>query len=115
MDAAAEMIEKAIAANPTYAEAYNNLGQFLLTFFPAESLYLDIILKMINSSTQTWGCNNPISRLINGSFKSKRITFSQDMLLVVLLPLPITYPHSSKLSVIGWATGLEKLDNISLN
>ncbi|KAH9674501.1 putative UDP-N-acetylglucosamine--peptide N-acetylglucosaminyltransferase SPINDLY [Citrus sinensis] len=26
MDAAAEMIEKAIAANPTYAEAYNNLG-----------------------------------------------------------------------------------------
>lgn len=53
MDAAAEMIEKAIAANPTYAEAYNNLGQFLLTFFPAESLYVDIISKMINSSTQT--------------------------------------------------------------
>lgn len=26
MDAAASMIEKAIAANPTYAEAYNNLG-----------------------------------------------------------------------------------------
>ena len=26
MDAAASMIEKAIVANPTYAEAYNNLG-----------------------------------------------------------------------------------------
>lgn len=26
MDAAANMIEKAIVANPTYAEAYNNLG-----------------------------------------------------------------------------------------
>lgn len=26
MDAAASMIEKAILANPTYAEAYNNLG-----------------------------------------------------------------------------------------
>lgn len=26
MDAAANMIEKAIIANPTYAEAYNNLG-----------------------------------------------------------------------------------------
>jgi len=26
MDAAASMIEKAIMANPTYAEAYNNLG-----------------------------------------------------------------------------------------
>ena len=26
MDAAATMIEKAIVANPTYAEAYNNLG-----------------------------------------------------------------------------------------
>ncbi|CAL0310533.1 unnamed protein product [Lupinus luteus] len=26
MDAAARMIEKAITANPTYAEAYNNLG-----------------------------------------------------------------------------------------
>ncbi|KAK4481646.1 hypothetical protein RD792_012553, partial [Penstemon davidsonii] len=29
MDAAASMIEKAIVANPTYAEAYNNLGPFL--------------------------------------------------------------------------------------
>lgn len=29
MDAAASMIEKAIVANPTYAEAYNNLGAFL--------------------------------------------------------------------------------------
>jgi hypothetical protein len=29
MDAAASMIEKAIVANPTYAEAYNNLGHFL--------------------------------------------------------------------------------------
>ncbi|KAI3680757.1 hypothetical protein L6452_35533 [Arctium lappa] len=29
MDAAASMIEKAIVANPTYAEAYNNLGLFL--------------------------------------------------------------------------------------
>lgn len=28
MDAAASMIEKAIVANPTYAEAYNNLGIF---------------------------------------------------------------------------------------
>ncbi|KAL6530951.1 hypothetical protein OROHE_014433 [Orobanche hederae] len=26
MEAAASMIEKAIIANPTYAEAYNNLG-----------------------------------------------------------------------------------------
>lgn len=26
MDAAASMIEKAIIANPAYAEAYNNLG-----------------------------------------------------------------------------------------
>jgi len=26
MDSAASMIEKAILANPTYAEAYNNLG-----------------------------------------------------------------------------------------
>ena len=26
MDAAASMIEKAIVANPSYAEAYNNLG-----------------------------------------------------------------------------------------
>lgn len=26
MDAAANMIEKAILANPTYAEAFNNLG-----------------------------------------------------------------------------------------
>ena len=30
MDAAASMIEKAIIANPTYAEAYNNLGLFLV-------------------------------------------------------------------------------------
>jgi hypothetical protein len=30
MDAAASMIEKAIIANPTYAEAYNNLGIFIL-------------------------------------------------------------------------------------
>ncbi|CAJ1968129.1 unnamed protein product [Sphenostylis stenocarpa] len=29
MDAAASMIEKAIIANPTYAEAYNNLGLLL--------------------------------------------------------------------------------------
>lgn len=28
MDAAASMIEKAIVSNPTYAEAYNNLGLF---------------------------------------------------------------------------------------
>jgi hypothetical protein len=27
MDAAASMIEKAIMANPSYAEAYNNLGE----------------------------------------------------------------------------------------
>ena len=35
MDAAASMIEKAIIANPTYAEAYNNLGLFIssLVFF----------------------------------------------------------------------------------
>ena len=30
MDAAASMIEKAIVANPTYAEAYNNLGLSVL-------------------------------------------------------------------------------------
>ena len=28
MDAAASMIEKAIMANPAYAEAYNNLGDY---------------------------------------------------------------------------------------
>lgn len=32
MDAAASMIEKAIVANPTYAEAYNNLGTFFSPF-----------------------------------------------------------------------------------
>ena len=32
MDAAASMIEKAIIANPTYAEAYNNLGLYLASF-----------------------------------------------------------------------------------
>jgi len=31
MDAAASMIEKAIIANPTYAEAYNNLGIFFIS------------------------------------------------------------------------------------
>ena len=34
MDAAASMIEKAIMANPSYAEAYNNLGG---PFFSTES------------------------------------------------------------------------------
>lgn len=29
MDGAASMIEKAIVANPTYAEAYNSLGLYL--------------------------------------------------------------------------------------
>ena len=29
MDSAASMIEKAILANPSYAEAYNNLGTFV--------------------------------------------------------------------------------------
>lgn len=33
MDAAASMIEKAIIANPTYAEAYNNLGLFYFNLF----------------------------------------------------------------------------------
>lgn len=33
MDAAASMIEKAIIANPTYAEAYNNLGLSLFSWF----------------------------------------------------------------------------------
>ena len=37
MDAAANMIEKAIVANPTYAEAYNNLGPCL---FPVIYIYL---------------------------------------------------------------------------
>ena len=32
MDAAASMIEKAIHANPTYAEAFNNLGLIPLLF-----------------------------------------------------------------------------------
>lgn len=32
MDAAASMIEKAIVANPTYAEAYNNLGNSYMLF-----------------------------------------------------------------------------------
>lgn len=30
MDFALSMIEKAIMANPSYAEAYNNLGKFSL-------------------------------------------------------------------------------------
>jgi hypothetical protein len=34
MDAAASMIEKAIVANPTYAEAYNNLGTHTPVFEP---------------------------------------------------------------------------------
>lgn len=38
MDAAASMIEKAIIANPTYAEAYNNLG--LSLFLLSLSLFL---------------------------------------------------------------------------
>lgn len=33
MDAAASMIEKAIVANPTYAEAYNNLGLYIHVYF----------------------------------------------------------------------------------
>lgn len=33
MDAAASMIQKAIVANPTYAEAYNNLGIYLSPLF----------------------------------------------------------------------------------
>ena len=39
IDAAASMIEKAIIANPTYAEAYNNLGLFELSHisFPSGS------------------------------------------------------------------------------
>lgn len=41
MDAAANMIEKAIIANPTYAEAYNNLGLFAHSPF----LYLFILFK----------------------------------------------------------------------
>lgn len=52
MDAAASMIEKAIIANPTYAEAYNNLGFSLslslfpsLTFFLVESLSLDLLSR----------------------------------------------------------------------
>lgn len=38
MDAAASMIEKAIIANPTYAEAYNNLGYCFLSPFRCLSL-----------------------------------------------------------------------------
>lgn len=33
MDSAAAMIEKAILANPSYAEAYNNLGMLAVYFF----------------------------------------------------------------------------------
>lgn len=41
MDAAANMIEKAIVANPTYAEAYNNLG--LSYLFVCVSLHIAIV------------------------------------------------------------------------
>lgn len=45
MDAAASMIEKAIVANPTYAEAYNNLGLFLpLRLASSERLLLMSLL-----------------------------------------------------------------------
>ena len=42
MDAAACMIEKAIVANPTYAEAYNNLGLYLFL------LSIGILYKVVN-------------------------------------------------------------------
>lgn len=45
MDAAASMIEKAIVANPTYAEAYNNLGisLSLSCFLPCFVSVLDLV------------------------------------------------------------------------
>jgi len=41
VDAAASMIEKAIMANPTYAEAYNNLG---FIFFSVVIICLVIVV-----------------------------------------------------------------------
>lgn len=43
MDAAASMIKKAIVANPTYAEAYNNLGPLLSPLLPYQ---IKIIMKL---------------------------------------------------------------------
>lgn len=47
MDAAASMIEKAIIANPTYAEAYNNLGLIIFSVIiclVSVSLHLVVIV-----------------------------------------------------------------------
>ena len=46
MDAAAGMIEKAIIANPTYAEAYNNLGIHLHVCPTCASTYHDISCQL---------------------------------------------------------------------
>lgn len=45
MDAAASMIEKAIIANPTYAEAYNNLGHY-----PSIDMFLLDVISLSNAS-----------------------------------------------------------------
>ena len=48
MDVATSMIEKAIITNPTYAEAYNNVGLYIssLVFFfgYVVSLHLEVIV-----------------------------------------------------------------------
>lgn len=48
MDAASSMIEKAIVANPTYAEAYNNLGSFLS---PSLSIMIYVLCASLLSYT----------------------------------------------------------------
>lgn len=47
MDAAASMIEKAIIANPSYAEAYNNLGLYL--FLPSLCFYILFTATLLSS------------------------------------------------------------------
>lgn len=46
MDAAASMIEKAILANPTYAEAFNNLGLIFLPSVPYKCSYVSSARKL---------------------------------------------------------------------
>lgn len=48
MDAAASMIEKAIIANPTYAEAYNNLGPYFQLAFMCVNLG-SVLVSLCNS------------------------------------------------------------------
>lgn len=68
MDAAASMIEKAIVANPTYAEAYNNLGfffnpSFLVLVLNFWHISRNLMLPMLNISHE-----NPCIEMKNGCY-----------------------------------------------